>query len=224
LLVEGIRLERQKEDVMAEKYEIIMDACLALSDEGREASQEIIARHYRFDSQAKPRSLPRDKSVVTERKVEASDFWNEDHSAMMRVFARDGFMNRFTGELLIFPAVLRLLSKELPSVMPYQMAWRIGEIHVAYYDLYACIDRLLPESRGGSVAESNLVTTTMPYILARSNATIEEMGWRLTREGFVDEWDGMSSWYVQYLNANQELRKLNYFNLWYIAAKKVLEL
>jgi hypothetical protein len=209
---------------MTEKCEIIMDACLALSDEGREASQEIIARHYRFDPQAKPRTLPRNKSATTERKVEASDFWNEDQLAMMRVFARDGFMNRFTGELLIFPAVLRLLSKELPSVMPYQMAWRVGEVHIAYYDLCACIDRLMPESRGGSVAESNLVTTTMPYVLARSNATIEEMGWRLTREGFVDEWDGMSSWYVQYVNANQELRNTNYFNLWYIAAKKVLEL
>jgi hypothetical protein len=209
---------------MTEKYEIIMDACLALSDEGREASQEMIRRHYRFDPQAKPRPVARDEAVPSDRKVEASDFWNEDQAAMMRVFARDGFMNRFTGELLIFPAVLRLLSKELPSIMPYQMAWKVREIHIAYYDLYACIDRLLPESRGGSVAESNLVTTTMPYVLARSNATIEEMGWRLTREGFVDEWDGMSSWYVEYIKANQELRNTNYFNLWYIAAKKVLEL
>lgn len=209
---------------MTEKYEIIMDACLALSDEGSEASQEIIKELYRFDPLAKPKPVPREMAAPIERKVEASDFWNEDHASMMRVFARDGFMNRFTGELLIFPAVLRLLSKEFPSIMPYQMAWRIGEIHIAYYDLYACIDRLLPESRGGSDAESNLVTTTMPYVLARSHSTVEEMGWRLTREGFVDEWDGMSSWYLEYVNANPELRNTNYFNLWYIAAKKVLEL
>ena len=63
---------------------------------------------------------------------------------MMRVFARDGFMNRFTGELLIFPAVLRLLSREFPKAIPYQMAWRLGETHIAYYDLYACTTRLLP--------------------------------------------------------------------------------
>jgi hypothetical protein len=209
---------------MTEKYEIIMDACLALSDEGREASQEILRRNYPFDPRAKPRSVSKEKPFPMERKVEASDFWNEDRASMMRVFARDGFMNRFTGELLIFPAVLRLLSKELPSIMPYQMAWRVGEIHMAYYDIYACIDRLLPKSQGGSDAESNQITTTMPYVLARSHSNVEEMDWRLTREGFVDEWDGMSSWYVEYVNANQELRNANYFNLWYIAAKKVLEL
>jgi hypothetical protein len=125
---------------------------------------------------------------------------------------------------LIFPAVLRLLSKELPSVIPYQMAWRMGETHIAYYDLYACMTRLMPKSRGGSDSESNLVTTTMPYVLARSESTVEEMGWKLTREGFVDEWDGMSSWYVEYLKENQELRNINFFNLWYIAANKVLHL
>ena len=212
------------ENSMTDKYEIIMDACLALSDEGREASQEIISKNYRFDPQARPRPVLGVRPTPVERKVEASDFWNEDRSLMMRIFARDGFMNRFTGELLLFPAVLRLLSKEFPSIFPYQMSWRPGEIHVAYYELCACIDRLLPISRGGSDAEGNLITTTMPYVLARFNSTVEEMGWRLTREGYVDEWDGMSSWYVEYVKENQELRNVNYFNLWYIAAKKVLEL
>ena len=56
------------------------------------------------------------------------------------------------------------------------------------------------------------------------NSTVEEMGWRLTREGHVDEWDGMSSWYVEYLKENQEIRNINFFNMWYIAAKKVLQL
>lgn len=209
---------------MDEKHEIIMDACLALSDEGREASLEVITKRYRFDPQARPRPVLKEKMTSTERQVEASDFWNEEHSLVMTVFARDGFMNRYTGELLIFPAVLRLLSKEFPSAMPYQPAWRLGEIHIAYYDLCACIDRLLPMSRGGSNAESNSVTTTMPFVLARSQSTVEEIGWKLTREGFVDEWDGMSSWYVEYVKANPELRSTNYFNLWYIAAKKVLEL
>jgi hypothetical protein len=209
---------------MSENYEIIMDACLALSDEGREASEEIIRKSYRFDPEAKPRLVRREASAPKDKQVEASDFWNEDQDLMMRVFARDGFMNRFTGELLIFPAVLRLLSKEFPKAMPYQMAWRLGETHIAYYDLYACTTRLLPTSRGGSDTESNLVTTTMPYVLARSESTVEEIGWRLTREGYVDEWDGMSSWFVEYLKENQEIRNINYFNMWYIAANKVLRL
>ena len=36
-----------------------------------------------------------------------------------------------------------------------------------------------PKSRGGSNSEGNLVTTTMPYVLARSESTVEEMGWKL---------------------------------------------
>ncbi len=208
---------------MSERYEVIMDACLAFSDEGKEASQEILRLRYPFDPLQKPRPVRRDKASM-ERKVEASDFWKEDHASMMRVFARDGFMNRFTGELLINPVVLRLLSREMPSVIPYQMSWRVGEIHIAYYDLCACITSLMPEPRVGSDAECNQLTTTMPYVLARSDSTVEEMGWRLTREGYVDEWDGMSSWYVDHVKENQELRSINYFNLWYIAAKKVLEL
>ena len=209
---------------MDEKHEIIMNACLALSDEGREVCLEVISRRYPFDPRAMPRLVPPDGAASGERKVEAADFWNEDRALMMKVFARDGFMNRYTGELLIFPAVLRLLSREFPSAFPYQASWKLGETHVAYYDLYACVDRLLPRSRGGTDAEANLVTTTMPYVLARSQSTVEERGWRLTREGFVDEWDGMSSWFVEYVKANPELRNTNYFNLWYIAAKKTLEL
>jgi hypothetical protein len=209
---------------MNDKHEIIMDACLALSDEGREAGLEVIRERYPFDPQAKPRQLTSGGDPAAERRVEASDFWAEDQASMMRVFARDGFMNRYTGELLIFPAVLRLLSREFPTALPYQSSWDQGEIHIAYYELYACIDRLLPRSRGGTDSKDNLVTTTMPYVLARSESTVEEMGWRLTREGYVDEWDGMSSWYVEYVKANPGLRNTNYFNLWYLAAKKVLEL
>jgi hypothetical protein len=64
----------------------------------------------------------------------------------------------------------------------------------------------------------------MPYILARSDQTVEEAGWRLTREGFVDEWDGMSTWYVEYITDHQELREVNFFNLWFNAARSVLRL
>jgi hypothetical protein len=42
---------------MDEKHEVIMDACLALSDEGREASAEIIRKRYPFNPQARPRPL-----------------------------------------------------------------------------------------------------------------------------------------------------------------------
>lgn len=64
----------------------------------------------------------------------------------------------------------------------------------------------------------------MPYVLARGNATVDKAGWRLTPEGFVEEWDGMSAWYVEYVNDHPDLRNINFFNQWYNAAKKELQM
>jgi hypothetical protein len=41
-----------------------------------------------------------------------------------RVFVRDGFMDRYTGERLVFPQVLRTLSAELPGEFPYHPNWK----------------------------------------------------------------------------------------------------
>ena len=205
-----------------------MEVCLALSDGNREEGRGLILREYPFDPWARPREVSTKArspvQKVLDAREETKTFWTEDHATKMRVFARDGFINRFTGELLVFPAALRLLSREFPKEMPYQQAWRVGEVHLAYYDLYACANKVVALSRGGKEDGSNLITTTMPYILARSDSTVEEVGWRLTREGYVDEWDGMSSWYVEYVKEHPELRNENYFNMWFNAAKSVLEL
>jgi serine/threonine protein kinase len=41
-----------------------------------------------------------------------------------RVFVRDGFIDRYTGERLIFPPVLRVLSAILPAEFPYHPNWK----------------------------------------------------------------------------------------------------
>lgn len=212
------------QEAMAERWEVIMDACLALSEGGRERCGEIIRKSYPFDPRAKPREVKGREGAPRDGKAEAISCWSEDHYAKMRVFSKDGFINRFTGEPLIFPAVLRLLSMELPRDFPFQQYWRPEGTHIAYHDLGACTTWLVPFSRGGRKEEANRVTTTMPYVLARTEMTVDEAGWRLTREAFVDEWDGMSTWYVEHVNEHQELREVNFLNLWYNAAKSVLGL
>lgn len=206
---------------MYDRAEVIMDACLALADD-REACRAILRERYPFDPRARPRTVQRKDKTAIDAKVEARAFWNVDRRLQVQVFARDGFINRFTGEELIAPPVLRLLSREFPSDFPHQMAWRLGEVHIAYYDLYACTNKLLPPSRGGREEAGNLVTTTMPYVLARGESTVEEAGWVLTREYYVEEWDGMSMWFVEYVDEHQELREDNYFNQWYNALRQGL--
>jgi hypothetical protein len=46
--------------------------------------------------------------------------------AMMRVFLRDRFTDRYNGQRLIFPATLRLLSRLLPDEFPMHPSWKMS--------------------------------------------------------------------------------------------------
>ena len=45
-------------------HEVIMDACLALSDEGRDACEEIIRRQYPFDPQSEAEARDKGKAIA----------------------------------------------------------------------------------------------------------------------------------------------------------------
>ena len=77
------------------------------------------------------------------------------------VFARDGFLDRYSGARLVFPGTLRLLSLKLPEAFPYHRNWKMSATHPAYWQLYATVDHVVPVTRGGRDDESNLVTTSM---------------------------------------------------------------
>ena len=65
------------------------------------------------------------------------------------VFRRDGFLCRYSGERLIFPGTLRLLSVLWPEQFPYHTNWKMGETHLAYWRLYPTVDHVVPVARGG---------------------------------------------------------------------------
>ena len=46
-------------------------------------------------------------------------------SQAMSNFVRDGFIDRYSGKRLVFPGILRLLSRELPDEFPFQKHWKI---------------------------------------------------------------------------------------------------
>lgn len=51
-----------------------------------------------------------------------------------RIFVRDGFIDRYSGDRLVFPPVLRLLSVVLPADFPYQANWRTDSTHIRAWD------------------------------------------------------------------------------------------
>jgi len=134
---------------------------------------------------------------------------------------RDGFQDRYTGERLIFPPVLRLLSAELPEAFPFHPNWKTDVTHPAYWELGATVDHLVPVSRGGRDDESNWVTTSMARNSAKGNWTLEELGWALQPPGDFLAWDGLINWFLQRTEENPRVLASPSMRHWHRAARKV---
>ena len=134
---------------MAEKSIAIAKACAALKSGVRDQAISLLKRDYPFAPHP-----------VTKRQ----------HGPLesTRVFVRDGFIDRYTAERLIFPPVLRVMSAELPVDFPYHPNWKTDVTHPAYWEVGATVDHLVPISRGGADDDSNWVTTSMARNSANS--------------------------------------------------------
>ena len=182
-----------------EKAHIISEICDALQNDRRDEAAGMARREYPFEPGA----------VVKRRYTEYQS---------LAVFMRDGFVDRFSGDLLVFPGTLRLLSKLLPDEFPAHRNWKMTESHLVYWELFPTIDHVYPVARGGADSEANWVTTSMMRNSAKSNWTLEELGWSLHPSGNLENWDGLTSWYLQYFDDHPEYQKDPYLKRWYRAA------
>jgi hypothetical protein len=139
-----------------------------------------------------------------------------------RVFVRDGFIDRYTGERLIFPPVLRVLSAELPAEFPFHPNWKTDVTHPAFWEVGATVDHLVPVSRGGADNESNWVTTSMARNSAKMNWTLEQLGWTLQSPGNFTEWDGLIGWFLEHTKDRPELVAGASMRQWHRAARAAL--
>jgi hypothetical protein len=135
-----------------------------------------------------------------------------------RIFIRDGFIDRYSGDRLVFPGVLRLLTRLLPEEFPFHPNWKMSECHIAYWELSPTIDHVLPIARGGTDDETNWVTTSMLRNSAKANWTLEELEWKLFPAGDFNQWDGMIKWFLEYLHRDPGHLSENPIKRWYNAA------
>ena len=140
----------------------------------------------------------------------------------MRIFLRDGFIDRYAGSRLVHPAVLRLLTKLLPDEFPFQSNWKMSETHMVFWEMFPTIDHLLPVARGGVDGESNWVTTSMLHNGAKAQWTLEELGWKCLPPGNLLKWDGLTRWFLDYVGTHNGLRDDNYVDQWYRASVEAL--
>lgn len=186
------------------KSKIIKQVCNAISSKEVAKAKLILEKSYPF------KVLGKSKRSYTKRQ-------------MTRVFLRDGFIDRYSGERLVFPPVLRLLSNEMPKEFPYHKNWKMSECHIAYWQLYPTIDHIIPVSRGGIDEESNWVCTSQLKNSAKANWLLEELDWELHEAGNLKEWDGMISWFIDFMEKSPKNKEDNFLDFWYNAAVSELK-
>jgi hypothetical protein len=184
--------------------EAIKAVCDALQCDGSEAAREVIRQLCPF--------VPQTKTLRRYTSLDAT-----------RVFIRDGFIDRYSGQRLVFPGVLRLLSEALKEDFPFHPNWRTDLTHPAYWYLFPTIDHIDPVSKAGFDDEKNWVTTSQLRNSAKGNWTTKELGWPDFPRGRFEEWDGLLVWFVNYIRAHPDQIKHPYLKRWYAAGVRGLE-
>lgn len=182
--------------------EIIARICNDLSSNQREAAIKIA----RTEVPWVPKALAKrsySKSVAT------------------RIFRRDGFIDRYFGSQLIYPGTLLLLGHLLPDEFPMHPTWKVSESHEIYWELWPAVDHVVPLSRGGSGNDDNLVSTSTLHNNAKGHWLPDELGWKLYPPGNLKDWDGLLSWFVNYVDQNPELLEKSNIRDWHRIAKRL---
>ena len=195
---------------MGSKAGVLRAVCAAIADGDRDSAKAKLRAGYPF------------KPVETiTRRYSVSD--------SIEQFLDDGFIDRYTGNRLVNPGVLRLLHVLLGDDFPAHTNWKVSETHPAFWELFPTVDHVVPISRGGVDDRENWVTASMLSNRVKDQWTLEDLGWELHPAGNVKEWDGLSRWLIDYVAANPtalekapELHR-RYIRRWLTATKAVLE-
>ena len=138
----------------------------------------------------------------------------------MQQFKKDGFIDRCSGQKLLNPGLLKVLSHYMPQEFPYQAHWKMGECHNAYWEFVPTVDHIYPVALGGADAEENWATTSMLHNSIKSNWTLEQLQWKLYEPGSYAQWDGLTDLFVSLVMNDTALLQDTYIKKWYDLATK----
>ena len=141
----------------------------------------------------------------------------------MEQFISDGFIDRYTGEKLLNPGILKVISSHFPVEFPVHPHWKMTETHIAYWELFPTIDHIIPIAKGGNDNKSNWVTTSMKNNSIKSNYTLDEIHWTVYPNGNIKDWDGLSFAFMELVENNQDLLKDAYIKSWYNVSRKLFK-
>ena len=133
----------------------------------------------------------------------------------MEQFVKDGFIDRYSGQKLVNPGLLKVLSYYMPDVFPYHSHWKMENCHNAYWELVPTLDHIFPIALGGSDDKENWTTTSMLHNSIKSNWTLKQLNWKLYESGDFKVYDGLTSLFVQLVEADEALLNDSYIYRWY---------
>jgi len=140
----------------------------------------------------------------------------------MEQFVHDGFIDRYSGQKLLNPGILKVLSYYMPEVFPYHAHWKMEECHNAYWEFVPTVDHIYPVALGGADSEENWVSTSMLHNSIKNNWTLEQLQWKLYDAGDFQEWDGLTGLFVELVEANTEMLNDSYIKKWYKLSKNII--
>lgn len=143
-------------------------------------------------------------------------------SQKMEQFLRDGFIDRYTGQRLLNPGVLKIFSTYFPEEFPYDPHWKMTKTHIAYWEMVPTLDHIIPIARGGEDTPDNWATTSMKNNSIKNNYTLEDIQWQLYPKGDLKEWDGLTKIFVELVDNDPALLQDVYIKNWYMVSKKAL--
>ena len=175
-----------------------------------------IAEMLLSDNRSSAKAIINNKYQHTHIEIEKRAYTLEQKMAQ---FVSDGFIDRYTGQRLINPGLLKTISYYFPAEFPYHPHWKMSETHMAYWELVPTLDHIYPIAKGGHDDEKNWVTTSMKNNSIKSNYTIDEIHWKLYPKGNIWEWDGLTKVLIELVNKDDNLLKDSYIRSWYKISK-----
>jgi 5-methylcytosine-specific restriction endonuclease McrA len=153
---QGVAMKRSQENI--DLISVLSAVCSSISKHQLKEASEILEDGAPFKPQAR----------VKRRYTEAQS---------LSVFRRDGFIDRYSGDRLVFPGTLRLLSFYFPDEFPFHPHWHTQKTHFAYWLLCPTVDHVIPIARGGADDADNMVTTSQLHNSAKGHWLLIQEIW-----------------------------------------------
>lgn len=119
---------------------------------------------------------------------------------MASVFVRDLFVCRYCERRTVLTQVMQLIGTLYPEdgLFPYDPFWKRDRVHPAAPLRSACVDHIIPEGRGGTSDEDNLVTACWLCNGHKADYLLDEVGMQVTPPN-QRGWDGLTGQYSELL-------------------------